>query len=459
MLLYSKGNMNLQKGILTVLLANIITLIISIITNFIMPQFLSINEYARIKTFLLYISYLGVMHWGFIDGVYITFGGKKWNDVRKHIIHIQNVFWIYQGIIALLMFAFTVWINDKLLIIAVLSIIPGNTLALYKMTFQACGEFKEYRFIQITYAIILFFLNISILFFVKKYKIEFLAMAQVVSPAIVSIYILARKKLFYFEKVYLKSWLYEVISYLKIGFTIMLGNFMCEAITSIDRWFVKFFCKEIDFSHYSFAVSMMHILNTIITAISVVLYHFFCKKENLETVNEIRKMVQILASFAISCVYFVEIYICNFMREYLGVNSIICLLFSSQYLMINISVIYINLYKVQGCGRKYFLRMVEVIIISIIFNVLSISIWGRNMLSIASATFLTAILWIILCQIDFPKYRMNLRDWIYVFLILICFNLINISPNLFGVLTYIVYVVAISCLLYKNEIQYLRKLK
>ena len=68
--------MKLSKGIIQVILANIINLIISIGNGFLLPKFLSVESYAALKTFLLYTSYIGILHLGYIDGVYIKYGGK-----------------------------------------------------------------------------------------------------------------------------------------------------------------------------------------------------------------------------------------------------------------------------------------------------------------------------------------------------------------------------------------------
>ena len=62
-----------------------------------------------------------------------------------------------------------------------------------------------------------------------------------------------------------------------LGIIIMLGNFMGVWITSIDRWFVKIFFSVAEFAYYSFAVTMLRLINVVITAFSVTLYNFFCK--------------------------------------------------------------------------------------------------------------------------------------------------------------------------------------
>ena len=44
--------------------------------GFFLPKYLSVESYADYKIFILYISYVGILHLGYVDGVYIKYGGK-----------------------------------------------------------------------------------------------------------------------------------------------------------------------------------------------------------------------------------------------------------------------------------------------------------------------------------------------------------------------------------------------
>lgn len=70
--------MNLKKSIFKVFSANFLQLISSLVVGFIVPAILSIEGYAELKTYTLFISYIGLFHLGFLDGLYIKYGGKKW---------------------------------------------------------------------------------------------------------------------------------------------------------------------------------------------------------------------------------------------------------------------------------------------------------------------------------------------------------------------------------------------
>lgn len=72
---------SLKKGLFYVLLANIINLGFNLITNFVLPKKLSVDSYAIIKTFQLYVSYVGLFHFGFVDGMYLKYGGKSVREI------------------------------------------------------------------------------------------------------------------------------------------------------------------------------------------------------------------------------------------------------------------------------------------------------------------------------------------------------------------------------------------
>lgn len=83
--------MNMRKA-LKVIFVEIITLVIGIISGFLLPKVLSVNGYVIIKTFSLYIAYSGMTHLGFSDGMYIVLGGKKIEKLDEGKISIVNYY-------------------------------------------------------------------------------------------------------------------------------------------------------------------------------------------------------------------------------------------------------------------------------------------------------------------------------------------------------------------------------
>ena len=49
-----------SRGIIYILIANIINLVFNLLSTFVMPKYLSTDTYAEIKTYTMYLSYAGL---------------------------------------------------------------------------------------------------------------------------------------------------------------------------------------------------------------------------------------------------------------------------------------------------------------------------------------------------------------------------------------------------------------
>lgn len=64
-----------------VFLSNVVSILGSIVSGFLVPKYLGIDQYAVYKTFALYTSYIGVLHFGYIDGLYLKYGGQRESEI------------------------------------------------------------------------------------------------------------------------------------------------------------------------------------------------------------------------------------------------------------------------------------------------------------------------------------------------------------------------------------------
>ena len=53
--------------LLRVVSSNMLALLVGLVNGFLVPGFLGIDEYALYKTFGLYVGYVGILHFGFVD--------------------------------------------------------------------------------------------------------------------------------------------------------------------------------------------------------------------------------------------------------------------------------------------------------------------------------------------------------------------------------------------------------
>lgn len=93
----------MKKGIFQILIANIFNLIIGIVLSFMVPKFLSVDSYAMYKMYALYVTYAGFFHFGYADGMYLKYGGKRIDKINRDDLakNYKNFFYII-SIVAIL---------------------------------------------------------------------------------------------------------------------------------------------------------------------------------------------------------------------------------------------------------------------------------------------------------------------------------------------------------------------
>ncbi|MBD5518481.1 MAG: hypothetical protein HDR07_08315 [Lachnospiraceae bacterium] len=448
--------MKLSKGIFQVITANIINLIISIGNGFLLPKFLSVEAYADLRTFLLYSSYINILHLGYADGIYIKYGGTTISAINiEKLTKEKRILSLLQLGITLPIVLIAFLIGDSILLLASISILPINMMCFFKIIYQATGEFREYRRITNLSSILVFALNLFLLFIIRTDLSLWYIRIQVVISFVVWLYYENRNRNACIkEKISLKEMWGCLNENIHLGISIMLGNSMAIWITSIDRWFVKILYSVAEFAYYSFAVSMLRLINVVVTAFSVTLYNFFCKKPEDEDISILRKIVLVIGAAIIAIIFPVEFIIRTYLEKYIYAIPVIKALFMAQFVLIEINAVYLNLYKALNLQKKYLKRMIIITITAFFLNGMIGYIWN-NIIAYAVATFLTAFIWLVLCQIDLPKYKMTHTEWLYLLMIIPVYFLSNYCNMWIGMFIYVGWVIAGTFLFFPKEVKQL----
>lgn len=444
--------MKISKGIMQVITANIINLVISIGNGFLLPRFLSIESYAELKTFFLYTSYIGILHLGYVDGIYIKYGGKTIESIdTEEFKKEKRVLLLFQLGMTLPIVLMAFFISDFSLLFAAISIIPINMVLLLKFIYQATGEFKEYRRITNLSSVLIFALNLCSLFIIKAdFSLWYIGIQVVISFVVWFYYEGRNRSIGISSKISLREICVRLNESIRLGIIIMLGNFMGIWITSIDRWFVKILYSLADFAYYSFAVTMLRLINVVITAFSVTLYNFFCKKAKSEEVAIVRKTVLVVGAVIIAIVFPLEFVIGTYLQEYICAIPIIKTLFMAQFVLIEVNAVYLNLYKALNLQKKYLIRMIIVTIIAFFLNGVIGYFWN-DIIAYAVATLLASFIWLVLCQIDLPEYKMAYTEWFYILLTLLVYWFSDYYNMWIGMIIYIGWVIVEPILLFLKD--------
>ena len=438
-------NKKLQRGIVVILITNVINMLFSFATNFLLPKYLSVESYAGIKEFQLYVSYVGLFHFGFVDGIYLRYGGKNIDkQVDEKFSTNLSTMRIFQILITVISIVVSIILKDTILLIFSLSILPQNMSNYYKFLYQATGEFDLYGKAMNITTISTFILNMVLLFVFKIDNLYIYCIGYLfVFIGIWLILEIGFKKKHTFEKGSVFSFT-ALVENIKSGFLLTLGNLSSMFLTTMDRWFVKFLMNTLTFAQYSFAVSIENFLNLAITPVTTTLYNYFCRENNMDQLRKIYNYVIIFSTLIPAAAFPVKFIVNSYINKYADANRIIFLLFASQIFYIVIKGIYVNLYKVQRRQNIYFIKLITVLCIGFIFNCL-FYLWLKTKEAFAIGTLLSSIVWFFISKRDFEYIYNDRKTEIYLFVELFSFIFLGFNFNPFlGLITYLVITIIFS---------------
>ena len=447
-----RGSENLKKGIILVFIANLINLCISLVNGFILPKYLSVETFADIKTYQLYANYIGILHLGYADGVYLFYGGKNIRDISGKDINITRTnLLLFQSLMTVIFCAVGVILQDRILVVAALTIIPFNIASAFKNILQATGEFKTYSGIM-NYTSVLTFIGTMILLFVVRTDNSLYYFLVMGGVTFIVWGMLERKIIStYGFKIQLVASLHNLIENIKSGIVLMLGNFSSILMTSIDRWFVKFLLTTTDFAFYSFVVSTENLIAVFINPIVTTMYNYICVTTDFKAIRRIKRMCLISSLFLIASAFPAKFILEVYLTKYLQAQYVLFILFSTEVFFMVIKGIYVNIYKARKQQNIYFKQLLISIALGCVLNTLFYLVFRSNE-GIALATLLSVICWYAICCASVEEVRPDFKEIAILFITIPSYILFGFfMPATIGFLLYIV-VVVVSCLVFmKND--------
>lgn len=433
--------------------SNFLVLVVGIVNGFLVPRFLGIEEYALFKTFGLYAGYVGILHFGFIDGIYIKYGGMNREYVPKSQLKAELLFLlVFQSFMLIVGAIIGLASGNMILVPVALSILPANMITFFKFLYQATGSFGQYAKINSFAPILNLTATLTIVFLISVRSASlFITSVVIINYLIFSLLLLGRGRSIFNEesnRVISKS----MFDTMKVGIFIMIGNLSSMFFYSMDRWFVKILLKTEDFAFYSFATSMMGMVMILVSSVAMTFYPMLVRRQEEEgLLRSLKSYLMILGAFA-GAAYFGFDFIVNLiLRDYLPSLEVIAILFAGFPAIAVINAIYVNMYKAQKVEKKYFFTVFGMVAFSFGLNALAVIINKSNW-TIAAATTIAFYFWFFFSSKDFKGTKTNLREIAYLSAFLIVFfSTTRLLPWWLGLPLYLAGMLGISLLFYKKE--------
>lgn len=446
----------MKKGLMNVMIANIVCLVINILTNLLVPKFVSVDSYSMIKTYALYLTFAGLFSAGYNDGMYLQYGGQEISAINKKELADNFVNYFFLMCIMLILVLFCgILLNNFVIIAFSFGMFSYNILGYLKSLYQATGEFKAYGKALNIEKVIVFIFTVGLIFLCQTDNYKLYISIQVVVGVFVSIYLFAKLEgqLHFLKLGHFKTEEYK--KNISSGFILMIGNFSNSVFTGLDRLFIKIIATNVDFAMYSFAVSMESVINVFISPITVAMYNYFCKKPAIANIKRIKKLSLIWSFLIIAAAFPAKFILENYLQNYIMANDVIFILFAAQVFYVVVKGIYVNLYKAEKRQNLYLKQMIVMIIIGVVLNALFYSMF-RNINYVALATLLTSAIWMYTCELINSELRFGWRENLAIFILILVYLFCGYNmESIIGAIIYCTSVWIICFVLMPDSVRYI----
>lgn len=310
------GFKHVLKNISYTLSSNLLTLLVSVIVTLLLPKVLGVTSYSYYQLYLFYVSYIGFLHLGWCDGIYLRYGGYEYNQLDKSIFRGQFYsFLFFQIVMSLLFFVFVnITVNNfeekkAVLYFTIFNILILNLRTFILMIIQATNRMKDYSLILIVDRLFFVIIVITlVLQRVQDYKIYIIA--DIISKSLsLIISLLKTKEINLPRDVKFSS--SEASENIQVGINLMLANIASILIIGIVRFGIQFQWTVEVFGKISLSLSLSSMLMVFISAVSLAIFPIL-KRTDETKYNVIYNFVKInlmIIVFILLLAYFPMIYI------------------------------------------------------------------------------------------------------------------------------------------------------
>lgn len=296
---------NILKKISFSFCANIFSVFVSMLMILVLPKIMTMEDYGIWQLFMFYFSYVGFFHFGWIDGIYLRYGGQNFSALSRKTFGGQ--FWLLL-ILLLVEFAIVnillvsgIIKNSILIFVLRVSSIAGVFYIIFayvNFILQLSDKIKEYaRNIILERFLILLLTLICITLIETKYdKVIYVTIMSEFLAMSFGLYTI--RDLIFVERDTLYNAMNEAYVNISAGSKLMLANIAGMLILGIIRFGISQEWDIVTFGKVSLTLNISNFLMVFISAVSIVLFPIL-KRINQDRLAEIYVLLRNILSYSL----------------------------------------------------------------------------------------------------------------------------------------------------------------
>lgn len=268
----------IAKNVTMSVMAQVFSVLVGFVLNLVVPKFIDEYDYSYWQTFLLYSQYVGILHFGMLDGIVLRYSQYDYEELDKRSVRSQ-----YLGIMAVdlvLSLVLLLWscvffqgVNRILGVLLTCTICIEISYNYISFTFQITNRISRYVAYIAVYRTVYCVLVIGCLIARLK-KFYWFCMVYLVADLIVITYFGFRysRELMIGKPFSVKQTLGELKKSISVGVWLMLSSYAANFLVGSGKMIIQWRWGALTFGKISLAFSLSSFVLQFVTAASVVLF-------------------------------------------------------------------------------------------------------------------------------------------------------------------------------------------
>lgn len=377
--------LNTLKNIAYSFGANLTSLCISIFMVMFVPKFLSIDDYGLWQLFLFYFSYLGFLHFGWEDGIYLRYAGKNYDELNRKtfagqfygIIALQIVLAVLVSSIGQIFMTDPVKRTALIGAVWLAPFVNFNNLCNFIM--QITNRIRDYAKLLLSEQVVFFLGVVLFLLVLQCNEFRYMYYAKLFSVAGITVagfylcWSLLRPRFYPLRQV-----LAEAGENLLVGSKLMLANIASMLIIGIVRYGISVGWDVATFGKVSLTLGVSNFLMVFINSVSVVFFPIVKRMDEGRRANAyavIRNMLDFILFAALIGYYPLKCILAWWLPKYadsliyMSVLFPVCVFESKVTLLINTYL--------KSMRREFLMLEINTVsvVFSLIVTIVTVGIW------------------------------------------------------------------------------------
>lgn len=307
------------------IIAQAVSICVGLVFNFFVPKYIDIDQFAYYQTYALYVAFVGIFHFGMLDGILLRYSEFDYDELDKKKIRSQFVsLLVCTSAFSVIGFISSAFVSDTLISRTVffisLAILTKNICSFNLYCLQMTNRMMQYARLIIAQKS-MFGVSVILMLFFRFKSFEWICIADI--SADILIFLIASKwnKEVLFGKIdRIKEIINESRTNISVGFFLLVSNTVAMLFTGMVRMFTQLGWSMESFAQVSYSFSLVNLFLSFVMAVSLVLFPTI-KRISSEKLPSLYLSARLKSSFVMSSALVLYFPICIVMEIWLPTYS------------------------------------------------------------------------------------------------------------------------------------------